>query len=100
VQSAKLVVVPERVVPEQRDQRVWREEASSALFRYWEWRTGQTSEVQEVEVLVSGVGWRHLGTGAVVVEWEMSVVQLQEQARSVLSFGQVRQKDQKWEDRA
>jgi hypothetical protein len=35
----------------------------------------------------------------VVVEWEMLVVQLQEPARSVLSFRQVRQKDQKWEDR-
>jgi hypothetical protein len=40
-----------------------------------------------------------LGKGAVVVEWEMSVVQLQEPARSALSFRQVRQKDQKWEDR-
>ena len=51
MQEAKLVVVPERGVPEQRDQRVWREEASLALFRYWEWRTGQTSEAQ-----VSGAG--------------------------------------------
>jgi hypothetical protein len=36
---------------------------------------------------------------AVVVVWEMSVVQLQEPARSVLSFRQVRQKDQTREDR-
>jgi hypothetical protein len=56
VQAAKLGVVPERGVLEQRDQRVWREEASLALFRYWEWRTGQTSEVQEAGELVSGVG--------------------------------------------
>lgn len=48
MQAAKSVAIPERVVPEQRDQWAWREAASLALFRYWEWRTGQTWESQEV----------------------------------------------------
>ena len=49
-----MVAVSERAVPEQRDQWVWRKAASLALFRYWEWRTGQTWEAQEAGVLVLG----------------------------------------------